>query len=297
MDGGYYSSNGRYYYVPRTVARGRAPRPVEVSFGAFSRTNDLTRGLERLANELCLDLYYNYSHNSGFQETYREAYEILQRSQDIRRVAQRRDRHAIAERLNGLDELVHHVQRDVRGWTRHSRRSVGQLPVQSRLEMIESTLHHLMHDAGIPAHGDEPVHGDDLASRRLETLVRQVCLDLHHNYSHNPGFARTYAEAYQMLDAAQFVYAAHERRDFDHRAVFARLDEIEATVHHLQDDVRHWTRYPQREVGQGDVAWKLDRIDATVQELRNDQHFTTAPTIHDHGHDHDVPPPPPRARR
>ena len=300
MQGSYYYSDGRYYYVPRPVARGRVYRPVEVQFGGFTRSDDLAAGLERLANDLCLDLHYNYSHNAGFRETYREAYEILRRAQDINRVTRRHDRHAIAERLNGLDELVHHVQRDVRGWTRNSRRSVGQLSVQARLDMIESTLHHLMHDAGIPVHEDDRGHGDDLASRRLETLARQVCLDLHHNYSHNPGFAQTYAEAYRMMDAAQFVYSAHERRDVDHRAVFARLDEIEELARHLQDDVRRWTRYPQREIGQGDVAWKLDRVEATVQQVRDDGHFSTAPTIHAPGHrrgDWDGVPPIPRPQQ
>ena len=59
------------------------------------------------------------------------------------------DRLAIAARLNGIDELFHHTQDDVRDWSRHHHQQIGQLGILSKTELIESTLHHLMHDAGV----------------------------------------------------------------------------------------------------------------------------------------------------
>ena len=59
------------------------------------------------------------------------------------------DRLAIAARLNGIDELFHHTQDDVRDWSRHHHQQVGQLGILSKMDLIESTLHHLMHDAGV----------------------------------------------------------------------------------------------------------------------------------------------------
>jgi hypothetical protein len=272
MNGSYYLWNGRYYYVPNTAAHGHAYTPAEIQFGGLNHVDDLSSGLERLANDLCLDLHYNYSHNPGFATTYREAYQLLEAARSIHEIAHRHDVQAIAARIHELDQLVHHVQDDVRGWTRHPHRNVGQLSVHARLDMIESTVHHLLHDVGVAP------SGDGLASRRLETLARQVCLEMHYNYSHNPEFAPTYGEAYQLLDAARYVYRAKDTPAYDRPAVTARLNEINQLAHHLADDVRGWTRYPQRQVGQGDLAWKLERVDATVQELLSEDRFSTTPT-------------------
>lgn len=151
--GTYHLHNGRYYYTPRTVVVVGRPvvrtQPTAVAFGAFSHVDDLAERLETLANELCLDMHYNYSHNPGFAETYGETYQVLQVSQFIHDAEHRHDRAAIQSKLGGLDRLFHHVQDDVRGWSRHQHKQVGQLGILSKMEMIESTLHHLMNDVGV----------------------------------------------------------------------------------------------------------------------------------------------------
>lgn len=152
--GTYYSQNGGYYYYPQTASAahvGHSVQPVQVQFGSFSHVDDLASRLEILANEFCLDLHYNYSHNPGFAETYREAYQILEVARFIHAAEHQQDRQAIAARLNGLDSLFHHVQDDVRGWTRHHHRQIGALGILSKMDMIESTLHHLMNDVGVHA--------------------------------------------------------------------------------------------------------------------------------------------------
>lgn len=157
--GTYYSSNGSYFYAPHTASsRGShgVHEPTRVQFGGFAHVDDLAARLETLGNEFCLDLHYNYSHNKGFRETYGEAYQILQVFQFILAAEQQRDRKAIGARLGGLDKLFHHVQNDVREWTRHQHRQVGQLGTLSKMEMIESMLHHLMNDVGVrPTQGLE----------------------------------------------------------------------------------------------------------------------------------------------
>ena len=59
------------------------------------------------------------------------------------------DRAAIQSKLNGMDALFHHLQDDVRGWSRIPRRQIGTLGILTKLEMAEEALHHLMEDVGV----------------------------------------------------------------------------------------------------------------------------------------------------
>lgn len=155
--GTYFQSEGSSYYYPQTAsanpAHYQSTQPVSVQFGGFSHVDDLASRLESLSNEFCLDLHYNYPHNPGFRETYSEAYQILQVAQFIHAAEHQQDRPAIASRLQGLDALFHHVEDDVRGWQRHHHRQVGQLGIMAKMDLIESTLHHLMNDVGVHATG------------------------------------------------------------------------------------------------------------------------------------------------
>lgn len=59
-----------------------------------------------------------------------------------------------------MDALFHHVQDDVRDWSRRHRRQIGQLGILSKMDMIESALHHLMNDVGVHEAGvPEPAPG------------------------------------------------------------------------------------------------------------------------------------------
>ena len=132
----YYPQNN-YYYTPKPA------------FGAFSHVDDLASRLEALTNQFCLDLYYNYSHNPGFRTTYREAYQLLQVAKYIHAAEHHHNRAAIQQQLGGMDQLFHHLQDDVRGWTRHHYRQIGRLGIITKMRRIESTLHHLMNDVGV----------------------------------------------------------------------------------------------------------------------------------------------------
>ena len=158
--GTYYSRNGMHYYVPSAPPPGTyagqptspiAPQSVKLEFGGFKQTSDLIDRLEFATNRLCLDMHYNYRHNAGFTETYRESYQILQTTRDLDsgRPSRSRIRQDVAE----LDEQFHHVQHDIKPWTRLERRPVGEGGINGKAEVVESVLHHLLFDVGVrPQH-------------------------------------------------------------------------------------------------------------------------------------------------
>jgi hypothetical protein len=151
-------------------------RPQEITFGGFSHVDDLAVRFEELANELCLDLYYNYSHNFEFRETYSEAYQVLEVARFIHDSEHRQDRVAIQEQLAGLDDLFHHVQSNVRGWTRHRRRQIGDLGILSKMNLLESTLHHLMNDVGVKLAPGTPEQAPPPADHELEQAPQPLSL-------------------------------------------------------------------------------------------------------------------------
>ena len=141
--GGYYERGGKCYYED---GRGHV---TQVRYGSFSHVDDLALRLEWLTKELCLDMHYNYRHNRGFRETYREVYELYELAKYIHEEEHHGHRSEIRRQLGGMDALFHHVQHDVRGWHRHHRRQVGTLGIIDKMDRIEATIHHLMNDVGV----------------------------------------------------------------------------------------------------------------------------------------------------
>ena len=119
-----------------------------ISYGGFSHIDDLAIALENQANFLCLELYYNYQHNPGWAETYREAYEILMTAKYIHGLEHAGNRDKIRQAVAELDGLFHHVENDVAHWTAHHHRHVGHGGLTAKLEDVEETLHHFMDDIG-----------------------------------------------------------------------------------------------------------------------------------------------------
>lgn len=139
----YYSGEGHSHNHAGNHA------PARITYGGFSHIDDLAATLESQANDLCLELHYNYQHNPGFRETYREAYEILTTAKYIHGLEHAGNRDKIRQAVGELDGLFHHVQSDVAGWTGHHHRPVGHGGLTAKLEDVEETLHHLMDDVGV----------------------------------------------------------------------------------------------------------------------------------------------------
>lgn len=151
--GTYYLDGGTNYYVPRPyVAEQRAyvaAKPVAIESGGFAHVDDLSGRLERLANQLCLDLHYNYRHNPDFSHVYREAYQVLGTAKYVHAKEHQGDRAEVARRLDEVDGQFHHIQEEIQRWSRRHNRQIGEGGAQTKLESVESTLHHLMNDVGV----------------------------------------------------------------------------------------------------------------------------------------------------
>ena len=166
--GAYYTTGQAHYYTPSPVT-GYAPaigapagpvtvqvqRPVELAFGGFSRYEDLGGRLALEANALCLDMHYNYRHNRNFAEVYREAYNVLQAANYLHGKEHQGDREAITKRMVEVDALFHHVQEEIRGWSRATTKQIGVNALPEKVEGVEAVLHHLCHDVGVKPH-DQP---------------------------------------------------------------------------------------------------------------------------------------------
>ena len=108
---------------------------------------------------------------------------------------------------------------------------------------------------------------DDIADATadLERLAREICLDLHYNYAHNPGFETIYSEAYQIYDAAKCLCNHH--RDGDQSALRSQLSELNPLFHHVQSQVSLWTRHDVVQVGHLGVRSKLEHFEQTLHNL------------------------------
>jgi len=155
-NGQYYVQGNNYYYAPRRSNRHVVAKPAIVRFGGFTQYGDLSGRLETLVNDLLLDLHYNYPHNPGFAATYREGYQLLGVAKYIHSAQHNNDRAAMRSQLTGADQLIHHIQDDVRGWTRINHHRVGTLGISSKIALAEATLHHLMNDVGVSPSGQAP---------------------------------------------------------------------------------------------------------------------------------------------
>jgi hypothetical protein len=168
-NGSYYVQDNSYYYTPTPVVR-VAPttiqtaelypvqvvqKPVQLQFGGYARFEDLSGRLEVEINRLCLDMHYNYQHNPGFAEAYRDAYALLESAKFVHAKEHQGDRDAIRHHVTQMDQLMHHVLEGIRPWSRHHSRQVASGGVIEKSSAVEAILHHLCYDVGVEPHGDD----------------------------------------------------------------------------------------------------------------------------------------------
>ena len=109
----------------------------------------------------------------------------------------------------------------------------------------------------------------------LVVSANDLCLDLHLNYAHNPGFHRTYAEAYHVLEVAQDLRAAEHAGDRAY--VQEQLIGLDGLFAHLEDDVRNWSRLHRHQIGRHGVLVKIRRMRDDLYRLMDDAGVTHAP--------------------
>ena len=98
-----------------------------------------------------MELHANYSKNPGFDDTYREAYEILEIAKYIHKEEHHGHREEIAREMEKLDNLFHHVEGVVAHWRPdHQRHHHDGIPEKDQIQQqMETIIHHLMHDVGV----------------------------------------------------------------------------------------------------------------------------------------------------
>ena len=173
--GAYFRNDGGYYYYPQSaistyaypqtqiingatsapVVSEQAPAPTPIEFGGFAHVDELTGMLPVVANDLCLDMHYNYQGNGGFDSAYRDAYALLQSTNTLRASHQAGNKDAIQAEVRNIDVMLHRIEEQTISWTRHEQRQVGELGMLTKLEVSADITHHLMYDVGIEPDVDQ----------------------------------------------------------------------------------------------------------------------------------------------
>ena len=136
---------------------------LKPTISAFADVDNLSHRLESTSNDLLLDMHHNYSHNTGYRETYREAYALLSAAKFSIQAAHSHDHRGIQRKLQGLDQLVHHLDDDIRGWSRHHHRQIGRVDLHEKLHNVEAALFQLMDDAGVSRTNQAPAPNNGIA--------------------------------------------------------------------------------------------------------------------------------------
>ncbi len=162
--------NGRELYVgreypqrPQFLLKPAIPDSFshrDEGFGANLDVYNLSDDLVCQAKPILWEMYFHYSRNPGFRETYREMYSLYKDAKHIRKLVHKDVHHAhqsqelnenhIASDLRNLDKLFHHIKDDIHDWSRNSHfhhRHVRQL--HSKMEVLGETLHHIMENYGM----------------------------------------------------------------------------------------------------------------------------------------------------
>lgn len=129
---------------------------------------------------------------------------------------------------------------------------------------------------GQPPAAPRPVNMEFGASKhlvelaeRIEALANELCLDLYHNYRHNPRFNEVYGEAYQLLQAAKFVHNLEHQGDREGiRRTATKIDDL---FHHVQEEVVGLERQENRRVGQLGLEAKTEELQALIHHMMYDQ--------------------------
>jgi hypothetical protein len=101
---------------------------------------------------------------------------------------------------------------------------------------------------------------------RLVQQTNDLCLDLHHNYQRNAGFADTYRAAYQIFETAKFVSAGQG----DRQEIAKRVNELDALFHQVQSEAKRFRRRTVRQIAGTGLQTKLNDVETTLHELMTD---------------------------
>ena len=121
-------------------------------------------------------------------------------------------------------------------------------------------------------------HYEELATR-LAGMANELCLDLHHNHRRNPKFGEIYREAYKVLQDAKYVHGSEHRGD--RKAIQAVIGPLDDLFHHVRGEISGWKSEEVRRVGTASPLARLEEMEALIHHLMFDagvKHQETATT-------------------
>lgn len=150
------------------------------SFGKRERAERLAVDLYRQANAICWEMNRYYKQNPGYDENYRQMYQIREGAKRIhdmvndgyhRRRTNKDDR--IEADVFAMDNLFHQIDADVRRWRSNRRDRSRGSDLVAQMDEVENTLHQFMDDYGAKTkfpkgydRRDEHDHSDGHEPRR-----------------------------------------------------------------------------------------------------------------------------------
>lgn len=143
--------------VPTRTPLQASGRSQNEAFGARLHVDELAVQLTRQVTAALWEMHLHHRHSPGFAATYREMYSLLNDAKHVHELAHEEvrrprlgERDHIARDLLNMDELLHHVEDDIAGWSSHSSRHHGHgSSLHSQVSTIGQTLHHLLTDYGV----------------------------------------------------------------------------------------------------------------------------------------------------
>lgn len=155
-----YSSNSNYT-TRGTIDRSAA---VPVEFGGYQFVSDLAPAFAPVANELALELHYNYRNNPNFNQVYRDAYSVLTEARALEQAQQRGDREQVQQHLIAANRNLNQVMTATENWQRSHQKQIGEAGLETKLQMTADMLNHMMYDIGIR---QEQVAGQDVTNQSV----------------------------------------------------------------------------------------------------------------------------------
>lgn len=141
-------------------------------------------------------------------------------------------------------------------------------------------------EAPVPLEFGAFEHYEKLAAR-LERMANALCLEMHRNYRSEDGFRQTYREAYQLLEGAKFIHDSAHRDD--RRALQESATRLDGLFHHLQEHVQHWNLHQQRGPARLSMPARMEELEALIHHLMFD--LGVKPSHHEDHDDEEAPPP------
>jgi hypothetical protein len=118
---------------------------------------------------------------------------------------------------------------------------------------------------------------DDLA-KRLEYEASTACIEMNDNYRDNPGYAKTYKEAFRFYEVAHDLDASAQKSD--RTAVAENEQKLSDLLDAVRKDTNGWSRHQNdqhghEQHGQGGLQAKLDRLESLSRHLSHDVESST----------------------